>query len=75
MHEKFSIAEVSALRRELVNNGLDSLQIAEAIKMFVGSHGYGISGETALEAAEHVETRGYSAERFRNELESSAWAM
>lgn len=75
MIEKFSIAEVAALRQDLAHNELDSFQIAEAIKVFVGCHGYGISPETALEAASRIEKRGYSVECFRNELECSTWAM
>jgi len=75
MNEKFSITEVATLRRDLVCSGLDSFQIAEAIKMFVGCHGYSISREFALDTAAWIERPDCSIERLRNELEISAWAM
>lgn len=75
MIEKFCIAEIAALRRDLIHNGLDSFQIAEAIKVFVGCRGYGISGETALDAACRIERRDYSVECLHNQLESSSWVM
>ena len=45
MGEKFSVAEVAALRNELLQGGLDSFQAAELLKMFLTGRGYGISPE------------------------------
>jgi len=55
MGEKFSVAEVAALRSELLQGGLDSFQTAELLKMFLTGRGYGISPETALDAACRIE--------------------
>lgn len=75
MLEKFSIGEVTALRSDLIKRGLDSFQIAEAIKMFVSGHGYGISSETALSAASRIEGPGYNVESLQKELETLVWVM
>ena len=45
MGEKFSVAEVAALRNELLQGGLDSFQTAELLKMFLAGRGYGVSPE------------------------------
>ncbi|HLJ30148.1 MAG TPA: hypothetical protein VKY85_25805 [Candidatus Angelobacter sp.] len=75
MGEKFSIVEVAGLRQELVDLGLDSLQTAEVIKMFITGHGYGVSRETALDTASRIENRGYNLARLHQELETLALAM
>ena len=55
MTEKFSVAEVAALRNELLQGGLDSFQTAELLKMFLAGLGYGVSPESALDAVGRIE--------------------
>ncbi|HLJ30150.1 MAG TPA: hypothetical protein VKY85_25815 [Candidatus Angelobacter sp.] len=75
MEAKFSRVEVGALRQRLVEHGLDSLQTAEMIRMFIAGHGYGVSRETALDTACRIESPGYNLERLHQELETLAMVM
>ena len=58
MGEKFSVAEVAALRNELLTGGLDSFQTAELLKMFLVGRGYGVSPESALDAVGRIDSFG-----------------
>jgi hypothetical protein len=73
--EKFSVAEVAALRNELLEGGLDSFQTAELLKMFLVGRGYGISPESALDAAGRIEELRCDVESLRKELENLALVM
>src|SRR5579864_4424209 len=75
MHEKFSTVQVAMLRSDLAGAGLDSFQIAETIKMFMATHGYGISAQTAREMATRFDGRRDGVEALRRELEASALMM
>jgi hypothetical protein len=75
MAEKFSIAELAALRNELLMGGLDSLQAGEVVQMFLKGRGYGVSPEAALDAASRVEGAGCAIEVIQKELESIALVM
>lgn len=75
MGEKFSVAEVAALRNELLQGGLDSFQTAELLKMFLTGRGYGISPENALDAAGRIEGTGCNVEALHKELETLALVM
>src|SRR3954465_6792849 len=75
MVEKFSIAELSALRNELMQNGLDSWQAAELFHVFLSGRGYGVSPSTALDAASRIEASGCSIEVMQKELEGLALVM
>ena len=75
MGEKFSVAEVTALRNELLQGGLDSFQTAELLKMFLVGRGYGISPESALDAAGRIEGMHCDVESLHKELESLALVM
>jgi hypothetical protein len=75
MGEKFSTAEMAALRSELLKGGLDSRQTAELLQFFLMGHGYGVSHDTAVDAASRVEGAGLSLEALRTELENLALAM
>jgi hypothetical protein len=68
MAEKFSIAELAALRNELLMGGLDSLQAGEVVQMFLKGRGYGVSPEAALDAASRVEGAGCAIEVIQKEL-------
>ncbi|HWC19594.1 MAG TPA: hypothetical protein VG498_21455 [Terriglobales bacterium] len=75
MVEKFSIAELSALRNELMQNGLDSWQAAELFHVFLSGRGYGVSSNAAIDAATRVEESGCSIDVLQRELESLAMVM
>jgi hypothetical protein len=75
MQEKFSASEVESLRNHLLHDGLDSFQVADAIKVFVAMRGYGISVETARKIASKIENARNSVEFFREGLESLALVM
>jgi hypothetical protein len=73
--EKFSTTELSVLRNELMQNGLDSWQAAELFQVFLAGRGYGVSPSTALDAASRIEASGCSIEVMQKELEGLALVM
>jgi hypothetical protein len=73
--ERFSVAEMSALRNELLEGGLDSWQAGELFQVFLAGRGYGVSPEAALSAASRVEGSGCSMETIQKELEGLALVM
>jgi len=73
--EQFNTAEMSALRRELLENGLDSWQAAEVLQLFLTGRGYGVSPEAALKAASRLEGGSCSLETLQKELENLALVM
>ena len=75
MVERFSTTEMSALRNELLEGGLDSWQAAELLQVFLTGRGYGVSPEAALKAASRVEGAGCSIESIQKELENLALVM
>jgi hypothetical protein len=75
MAERFSVAEMSALRNEMLEGGLDSWQAAELLQVFLTGRGYGVSPEAALVAASRLEVSGCSLELMQKELEKLALVM
>jgi len=75
MGERFTIAEMSSLRNELLQGGLDSLQAAELLQVFLMGHGYGVSPDAALNAATRVGGAGHSLQAIQQELEDLALVM
>jgi hypothetical protein len=73
--EKFSVPELTALRNELVQNGLDAKQAAELLQVFLMGRGYGVSPEAAFDASIRVEGSGCSLESLQNELQKLALVM
>jgi hypothetical protein len=73
--EKFAVTELTALRNELIQGGLDSRQTAEMFQMFLMGRGYGVSPEVARDAAGRVECAGMSLEVIQQELEKMALVM
>jgi hypothetical protein len=67
--EKFSVPELSALRSELLHSGLDALQAGELLQLFLVGRGYGVSPQSARDAAYRVEAAGCSLEAMQRELE------
>ena len=73
--EKFDAADLSSLREELMQSGLDSWQAAELISAFLSGRGYGVSNHAARGAASRIESVGCSLERMQEELEKLALVM
>ncbi len=73
--EKFSVGELSVLRNELLQSGLDAWDAAQVLQTFLIGRGYGVSREAALEAASRVEGAGCSLDVIQKELEGLALVM
>jgi hypothetical protein len=73
--ERFSVPELTALRNELVQNGLDAKQAAELLQVFLMGRGYGVSPEAAFDASIRVEGAGCSLESLQSELQKLALVM
>jgi hypothetical protein len=73
--EKFSVSQVAALRRDLLQGGLDYFQAAEIINSFVAAGGYGISQEMARHIAMRLERMHDGVEALHRQLETCALAM
>ena len=73
--EKFGTADLSTLREELMQSGLDSWQAAELISSFLAGRGYGVSNQEARVSATRIELSGCTLERMQEELEQLAYVM
>ena len=73
--EKFTIAEVSALRNELMQRMLDPAEAAELLQVFLMGRGYGVSPLAALDAASKMGAAGCSFAAIQKELEAVALVM
>jgi len=73
--EKFPATELSGLREDLLQAGLDSRQVAEVIRCFLTERGYGVSFDDARSAATAIEVRFGSLQRMQETLEKVAVLM
>jgi aryl carrier-like protein len=73
--EKFPATELSALREDLLQSGLDSRQVAELIRGFLTERGYGVSFDDARTAAASAEVLFGSLQRMQETLEKVAFFM
>ena len=73
--EKFAATDLSTLREELMQSGLDSWQAAELISAFLVGRGYGVSNHAARSAASRIESVGCSLKSMQEELEKLAYVM
>jgi hypothetical protein len=73
--EKFSSPELVALRGELLQGGLDARQAAELFQMFLIGRGYGVSPQSAWDAATAVGGSGCTIEALQRELGRIAMVM
>ena len=71
--EKFTVTDLSSLREELTQSGLDSWQAAELISSFLSVRGYGVSNHAARGAVAAIESGSLTA--MREELEKLALVM
>lgn len=73
--EKFTETDLSLLREELMQSGLDHWQSAELISSFLTVRGYGVSHHAARHAASRIESVGCSLKSMQEELEKLALVM
>lgn len=73
--EKFAAKELSSLRSELMQSGIDSWQAAEVLSAFLAGRGYGVISEQVREAVLRMEGAGCSPECMQMELERLALVM
>jgi len=73
--EKFTDAEVSVLRYQILRRMPDPLELADILMDFIVGQGYGVSSNTALDAATRIGASGCSFGTIQEALESMALAM
>jgi hypothetical protein len=73
--EKFSMAELSRLRQELMQSGMDSRQAAELVTSFLSTHGYGVNSKLVPDALLRLEGTRCSVDCIQAELERVALVM
>ena len=73
--EKFSMSELSRLRQELMQAGLDSWQAKELITSFLSNHGYGVNTDLLSDALLRLEGSPCSVDCIQTELERVALVM
>jgi hypothetical protein len=73
--EKFPVADLSGLREELMQSGLDSWQAADLISSFLSGRGYGVCNLAARSAASRIESVGCSIQCMQEEFEKLALVM
>ena len=73
--EIFTPADLTSLRQELTQSGLDSRQAAQLIGSFLSVRGYGVSSYAVSGAAVRIESVGCSLKSIQEELEKVALVM
>jgi hypothetical protein len=73
--EKFSAADMAALRQDLLQAGVDSFQAAEIVANFLTGRGYGCSSQEARSVASSIEVQGATAAHIQAALENVARVM
>jgi hypothetical protein len=71
--EKFSAAELTSLRNELMRGQLDSWQAADLAANFLAGHGYGASAENLRAAITSIEVSRCSIDCLQTALEGVAY--
>lgn len=73
--DTFAAADITALRNELMQAGLDSFQAGELITAFLAERGYGVCKGEARNAAARIEVAHCSIETLHHELNGLALFM
>ncbi|GGH02785.1 hypothetical protein [Silvibacterium dinghuense] len=73
--EKFENSDLSSLRNELLNAGIDSFQAAQILAAFLAMRGYGVGTDQARDAVLRIENNGCSLDCMQKELERVALVM
>ncbi|GAC1362836.1 MAG: hypothetical protein NVSMB3_11210 [Acidobacteriaceae bacterium] len=74
-NQNFAVSDLSTLREELRQAGLDSWQAAELISTFLIGRGYGVSNSEARTAATRIESVGCNLQCMQEELSRLALVM
>lgn len=73
--ERFTPVDLTTLRNDLLQTGVDSFQAAQIVVDFLSGRGYGVSSTEARTAASKIEAVGCTHEHIQAELEAVALAM
>ncbi len=73
--EKFTKAEVGVIREELLRRVPDPFEFAEILQGFLVDRGFGVSSNSALDAASKIGAAGCSLAALHAELEAVALVM
>lgn len=73
--EKFPAADLTGLRTELMQSGIDSFQAAELITAFLASRGYGADPGSVREVVFRLEGTTCPVDCMQRELERVAYTM
>ena len=73
--ELFTATDLTSLRDELRQSGLDHWQAAELIRAFLSVRGYGVSSCDARHAASRIESVGCNLQCMQEELGKLALVM
>lgn len=73
--EKFAATDLTDLRRELQQSGLDSWQAAELVSAFLSGRGYGVASDDLRTATTRIDSFTCSIQRIQEELEKVALFM
>jgi hypothetical protein len=73
--EKFAATDLSELRKELQQSGLDSWQAAELVSAFLSGRGYGVANDDLRSATTRIDSFACSIQRIQEELEKVAFYM
>ncbi|HEX6494488.1 MAG TPA: hypothetical protein VF018_03325 [Acidobacteriaceae bacterium] len=73
--EKFSAAELTNLRSELLHVQLDSWQAADLAASFLAGHGYGASADNVRVLITSIEMSRCSLDCLQNALEAVAYVQ
>lgn len=73
--EKFGAAELTGLRTELLQSGMDSFQAAELVTSFLAGRGYGADAAMVREAVLRLEGGACPVDCIQHELERVAYVM
>ena len=73
--DKFTDAEVAVLRYQFLRLMSDPLEVADTLREFVVTQGYGVCSKTAVDAATRIGASGCSFAAIHEALESVALVM
>ena len=73
--EKFSDSDLSSLRNELMQSGIDSWQAAQVVSNFLSGRGYGVNSADIRDAVMQMEGFACSPECMQSVLETVAFVM
>jgi hypothetical protein len=73
--QKFAATDLTELRKELQQAGLDSWQAAELVSAFLSGRGYGVSSDDLRNATSRIDSFAGSIQHMQEELEKVAFYM